>query len=50
MLLTGGFGSVFGIFFGTLTFAIVSQGIYFTGIDRNWSNLIIGILLLSRSR
>src|SRR5262249_40356501 len=30
VLLTGGFGSVIGIFFGTLTFAIVSQGIYFT--------------------
>ena len=46
VLLTGGFGSVIGIFFGTLTFAIVSQGIYFTSMDRNWSNLIIGILLL----
>jgi len=45
--LTGGFGSVFGIFFGTLTFAIVSQGIYFTNIDRNWSNLIIGVTLLA---
>ncbi len=45
-LLTGGFGSVIGIFFGTLTFAIVNQGIYFTDIDRNWSNLIIGVLLL----
>ncbi len=46
VLLTGGFGSVIGIFFGTLTFAIVSQGIYFTQIDRNWSNLIIGVMLL----
>lgn len=46
VLLTGGFGSVLGIFFGTLTFAIVSQGIYFTQIDRNWSNLIIGVTLL----
>lgn len=46
VLLTGGFGSVTGIFIGTLTFAIVSQGIYFTQIDRNWSNLIIGIMLL----
>lgn len=46
VLLTGGFGSVTGIFFGTLTFAIVSQGIYFTQIDRNWSNLIIGVMLL----
>lgn len=46
VLLTGGFGSVMGIFIGTLTFAIVSQGIYFTQIDRNWSNLIIGVTLL----
>ncbi len=46
VLLTGGFGSVMGIFIGTLTFAIVIQGIYFTQIDRNWSNLIIGVTLL----
>ena len=47
VLLTGGFGSVMGIFVGTLTFAIDIQGIYFTQIDRNWSNLIIGITLLA---
>jgi simple sugar transport system permease protein len=47
VLLTGGYGSVLGIVFGTLTFAIVSQGIYFTDIDRNWSNLIIGVTLLA---
>lgn len=47
VLLTGGFGSVLGIFFGTLTFAVVSQGIYFTDIDRNWSSLIIGVMLLA---
>jgi len=46
VLLTGGFGSILGIFFGTLTFAVVSQGIYFTSIDRNWSSLIIGVMLL----
>jgi simple sugar transport system permease protein len=46
VLLTGGFGSVIGICIGTITFAIVSQGIYFTQIDRNWSNLIIGVTLL----
>jgi simple sugar transport system permease protein len=46
VLLTGGFGSVVGIFFGTITFAIVSQGIYFTDFDRNWSSAIIGVLLL----
>jgi simple sugar transport system permease protein len=46
VLLTGGFGLVIGIFFGTLTFAVVSQGIYFTQFDANWASLIIGILLL----
>jgi simple sugar transport system permease protein len=46
VLLTGGFGSIVGIFFGTITFAIVNQGIYYTDFDRNWSSLIIGILLL----
>ena len=47
VLLTGGFGSVIGIFFGTITFAIVNQGIYYTDFDRNWSALIIGVLLLA---
>lgn len=46
VLLTGGFGSVLGIVLGTVTFALVNQGIYFTDIDRNWSNLIIGVTLL----
>jgi simple sugar transport system permease protein len=46
VLLTGGFGSVVGIFFGTLTFAVVNQGIYFTQFDPNWASLIIGVLLL----
>jgi simple sugar transport system permease protein len=46
VLLTGGFGSVVGIFFGTITFAIVNQGIYYTDFDRNWSSLIIGVMLL----
>jgi simple sugar transport system permease protein len=46
VLLTGGYGSVFGIVLGTLTFAIVNQGIYFTGFDANWASLIIGVLLL----
>lgn len=46
VVLTGGFGSIIGIFFGTITFAIVNQGIYFTDFDRNWSSLIIGVMLL----
>lgn len=46
VVLTGGAGSVVGIVFGTLTFAIVNQGIYFTGIDPNLGSIIIGALLL----
>lgn len=46
VLLTGGYGSIIGIFMGTITFAIVSQGIYFTQIERNWANMIIGLTLL----
>lgn len=46
VLLTGGFGTVIGVFFGTLTLAIVQQGINYTNFDRNLSNLIIGVMLL----
>jgi simple sugar transport system permease protein len=47
VLLTGGYGSVVGIVLGTLTFAIVNQGIYYTCFDANWASLIIGILLFA---
>jgi simple sugar transport system permease protein len=47
VLLTGGFGSVVGIVLGTLTFSIVSQGIYFTGWQPDWASLILGVLILA---
>lgn len=47
VLLTGGYGSVIGIVLGTLTFAIVNQGVYYTGWDSDWAALILGVLLLS---
>lgn len=47
VLLTGGYGSVIGIVLGTCTFAIVNQGVYYTGWDSDWAALILGILLLS---
>jgi simple sugar transport system permease protein len=47
VLLTGGYGSVIGVLLGTLTFAIVNQGIYYTGFDSDWASLILGILLLA---
>jgi simple sugar transport system permease protein len=47
VLLTGGYGSVFGIVLGTLTFSIVNQGIYYTGWNADWASLILGVLLLT---
>jgi simple sugar transport system permease protein len=46
VLLTGGFGSIVGIIFGTITFAVVNQGIYFTSITPDAGSIIIGALLL----
>ncbi|MEZ5535441.1 MAG: ABC transporter permease [Thiolinea sp.] len=46
VLLTGGAGTVVGIVLGTLTFAIVNQGIFFSGLDPNYGSIIIGALLL----
>lgn len=46
VLLTGGFGTVTGIIFGTLTFGIVFQGINFTTFDKDLNLLFIGVLLL----
>jgi simple sugar transport system permease protein len=47
VVLTGGYGSVVGIVLGTCTFAIVNQGVYYTGWDSDWAALILGILLLA---
>ncbi len=46
VLLTGGYGSIIGVVMGTITFAIVNQGIYFTTFDANLASLIIGVLML----
>lgn len=46
VLLTGGYGSPIGVILGTLTFAIVVTGVNSTEWGGDWSNLIIGILVL----
>jgi simple sugar transport system permease protein len=47
VLLHGGYGSVVGIVMGTLTFAIVNQGIYYTGWNSDWAGFILGVLILA---
>ena len=44
--LTGGYGSTVGVILGAMTFAIVNQGIYYTGWESDWASLILGVLLL----
>jgi simple sugar transport system permease protein len=45
-LLTGGYGSAIGSVFGALIFGMVRQGIVFAGIDADWYQAFLGIMLL----
>ncbi len=45
-LLTGGYGSAIGAFFGALIFAMVQQGIIITGVDGDWFRVFVGTVLV----
>jgi simple sugar transport system permease protein len=45
VLLTGGYGSVPGIFLGTAIFGVISTGIFYTGWSTDWIQLFLGVLL-----
>ena len=45
ILLTGGYGTVTGIFFGTALFGVISTGIFYTGWNTDWIQLFLGALL-----
>lgn len=45
-LLTGGYGSAVGAFFGALIFAMVQQGIIITGVDGDWFRVFVGAVLV----
>jgi simple sugar transport system permease protein len=45
-LLTGGYGSPIGAAFGALIFGMVSQGIFFTGVEADWFQVFLGAMLL----
>ena len=46
-LLTGGYGSAVGAFFGALLFGMVSQGIFFTGVESDWFQVFLGAMVLA---
>jgi simple sugar transport system permease protein len=45
-LLTGGYGSVIGASFGALIFGTVRQGIFYTGVNTDWFQVFLGVMLL----
>jgi len=44
--LTGGYGSAIGIFLGSITYGLISIGIFYTGWNNDWIQLFVGGLLL----
>ena len=46
-LFHGGYGSVIGLFLGTVTYGIVDIGIFYTGWNSDYAQLFLGILLLA---
>jgi simple sugar transport system permease protein len=46
VLLTGGYGSAIGVFIGTMIYGIVQVGIFYTGWNTDWAQLVLGALLL----
>ncbi len=45
-LLTGGYGSAIGAFFGSIIFGMVLIGLTYTGIDQDWYLVFLGGMLL----
>lgn len=46
VLLSGGFGSVIGVVFGTMIYGVVSLGLFYTGWSTDWLSTFIGMLLV----
>jgi simple sugar transport system permease protein len=45
-LLTGGYGSAVGAALGALFFGMVRQGLVFAGIDADWFQVFVGVMLI----
>ncbi len=45
-LLTGGYGSAIGAFFGAIIFGVVSIGLTYTNFDSDWFQVFLGAMLL----
>jgi simple sugar transport system permease protein len=46
-LLSGGYGSAVGAVLGALIFGMVQQGIVITGVDADWFQVFLGVMLVA---
>jgi simple sugar transport system permease protein len=46
VLLTGGYGTIYGAALGALIFGLVQMGIFYTGIDTDWFKVFLGLVIL----
>jgi simple sugar transport system permease protein len=46
VLLTGGYGSIVGVVLGTLTYGFITAGLFYTGWNTNYAQVIIGVLMI----
>lgn len=44
-LLSGGYGSVIGTVFGALTLGVVRQGLFYSGVNADWYQMLLGVIL-----
>lgn len=45
--LRGGRGSIAGTFLGLILMAVINNALVFLGIEKEWGNIILGILLIT---
>jgi simple sugar transport system permease protein len=46
-LLSGGYGSVVGTVFGALTLGVIRQGLFYTGVNADWYQMLLGVILFA---
>lgn len=46
VLLSGGYGSIVGVVFGTLIYGFVTAGLFYTGWNTSYAQVIIGVLMI----
>jgi simple sugar transport system permease protein len=46
VLITGGYGTMLGVFFATILYGVLDAGLFYTGWDTDLTQVLIGILMV----